>query len=92
VQRSVGVQVRVNAVPISRVRLRGPECDRQLVIVDPVIGAFAIDDQDQRFQIEVLDLDIPVKARTNVPNGGWRGVSVRVSDRDAKPGNYRYRK
>jgi hypothetical protein len=48
VQRSVGVQVRVNGVPIGQVRLRGPECDRKLVIVDPVIGAFAIDDQDQR--------------------------------------------
>jgi hypothetical protein len=68
----------VNGVPIGQVRLRGPECDRKLVIVDPVIGAFAIDDRDQHFQIEVLDLDIPVEARTNLPNGGWRNVSVRA--------------
>jgi hypothetical protein len=77
-RRSVSVQVRVNGVVIRHVRLRGPENSPELVIVDPVIGAFAVDDRDQRFKIEVLDLDIPVAARANLPNGGWRDVSARA--------------
>lgn len=77
-KRSVGVHVRVNGVPIRQLRLRGPESDTKLVIVDPVIGAFEIDDRDQRFHVEVLDLDIPSDHRCILPNGGWNHITVRA--------------
>lgn len=77
-QQSVSIQIRVNGVPIQQVRLRGPQNSRKLVIVDPVIGSFEIDDRDQRFHIEVLDLDIPTELRATLPNGGWKQVSARA--------------
>ena len=72
----VSVQVRVNGILISRVRLRGPQSDPELVIVDPAIGPFAVDDRDERFHIEVRELDAPLAARTE--NDGWRHVSSRA--------------
>jgi hypothetical protein len=49
-----------------------------LVIVDPVIGAFAVDDRDKRFHIQVRELDMPAAARAKLPNDGWRDVSTRA--------------
>ena len=77
-QQSASVQVRVNGILISRVRLRGLQSDLKLVVVDPVIGAFEVDDRDQRFHVEVLDLDIPNERRATLPNGGWKHVSVQA--------------
>ena len=56
-------------IPISRVRLRGPQSDPELVIVDPAIGAFAVDDRDERFHIEVRELDAPLAARAETTVG-----------------------
>lgn len=77
-QQSASVQIRVNGVLINQVRLRGLKSDPRLVIVDPVIGAFEIDDGDNRFQVEVLDLNLPPEARAADPNGGWKPISVQA--------------
>ena len=75
-KQSASVQVRVNGVPIKQVRLRGLEGDARLVIVDPVIGAFEIDDRDNRFHVEVLDLNLSKEVRATLANGGWNDISV----------------
>lgn len=75
--QSASVQVRVNGVLISQVRLRGFKSDPRLVIVDPVIGAFEIDD-DRKFSVEMLDLNIPTEIRSTLPNGGWKHISVKA--------------
>ena len=56
-----------------RVRLgkRGPE----LVITDPLLGEFAVDD---RFTLELLELLHPREIRLRLPNRGWRKVSLRI--------------
>jgi hypothetical protein len=76
VQQSASVQVRINGIPINQVRLRGLQSSPQLVIVDPVIGAFEIDDRDNRFHVEVLDLNLSKDVRATLPNGGWKHTSV----------------
>jgi hypothetical protein len=89
VQQSASVQVRVNGILINQVRLRGSKSDPRLVIVDPVVGAFEIDDRDKRFHVEVLDLNLPTEVRATLPNGGWKDISVQaliVMLRDATEG------
>jgi hypothetical protein len=66
VQQAASVQIRVNGIPIQQVRLWVPQNNPKLVIVDPLIGCFEIDDRDQRFHVEVLDLDIPAKLRAQL--------------------------
>jgi hypothetical protein len=78
VQQSASVQVRVNGIVINQVRLRGLKNDPRLVIVDPLVGAFEIDDRDNRFHVEVLDLDLPREVRAAHPNGGWKQISVKA--------------
>jgi hypothetical protein len=78
VQQSASVQVRVNGIVINQVRLRGLKSDPRLVIVDPVVGAFEIDDRDNRFHVEVLDLNIPTEVRATLPNGAWKQISVKA--------------
>ena len=88
-QQSASVQVRVNGILINQVRLRGSKSDPRMVIVDPVVGAFEIDDRDNRFHVEVLDLNLPTEVRTTLPNGGWKHISVQaliVMLRDATEG------
>ena len=77
-QQSASVQVRVNGILINQVRLRGIKGDPRLVIVDPIVGAFEIDDRDNRFHVEVLDLNIPPEARAALPGSGWKDISVRA--------------
>jgi hypothetical protein len=43
--------------------------------VHPIIGEFVI---DESFTLEVLELLHPHEIRRNLPNGGWRRVSLRV--------------
>ena len=50
---------------------KGPE----LIITDPVLGDFAI---DERFTLELLELLFPPEMRQRLPNGGWRKVSLRI--------------
>ena len=71
VQQSASLQVRVNGILINQVRLRGIKSDPRLVIVDPVVGAFEIDDCDNRFHVEMLDLNLPTEVRAALPNGGY---------------------
>jgi hypothetical protein len=78
VQQSASLQVRVNGLLINQVRLRKLQSAPQLVIVDPVIGAFEIDDRDQRFHVEALDLNIPTAVRATLAYGGWRHISVQA--------------
>ena len=75
-QQSASVQVRVNGILINQVRLRGIKSDPRLVIVDPIVGAFEIDDRDNRFHVEVLDLNLSKEVRATLANGGWNNISV----------------
>ena len=89
-QQSASLQVRVNGILINQVRLRGFKSDPRLVIVDPIVGAFEIDDRDNRFHVEVLDLNLPKEVRATLANGGWKDISVRaliVILRDATEGS-----
>jgi hypothetical protein len=47
----------------------------ELVVADPLIGEFVI---DENFTLEVLELLHPHEIRRNLPNGGWRRVSLRI--------------
>ena len=77
-KQSASVQVRVNGIFINLLRLRGLKSDPRLVIVDPVVGAFEIDDRENRFNVEVLDLNVPTEVRATLPNGGWKHISVQA--------------
>jgi hypothetical protein len=57
------------------VQLREPGNDQKLVIVDPFIGEFVI---DENFTLEILELIHPHEIRMSLPNGGWRRVSLRM--------------
>jgi len=46
-----------------------------LIITDPVLGDFAIDDS---FTLELLELLFAPEMRQRLPNGGWRKVSLRI--------------
>lgn len=46
-----------------------------MIITDPVLGDFAI---DERFTLELLELLFPPEMRQRLPNGGWRKVSLRI--------------
>jgi len=65
--------VRVNGIPVKEVRLRGAQGARQLVILDPTLGAFKVDD---RFWIEVRESD--PAASVELTNNDWRRVSTQA--------------
>jgi len=46
-----------------------------LIITDPLLGDFAIDDS---FTLELLELLFPPEMRQRLPNGGWRKVSLSI--------------
>ena len=46
-----------------------------MVIADPLIGEFVI---DESFTLELLELLHPHEIRSRLPNGGWRKVSLRI--------------
>jgi hypothetical protein len=60
---------------VTKATLRRKEKELELVIVDPFIGEFVI---DENFTLEILELIHPHEIRTSLPNGGWRRVSVRM--------------
>jgi hypothetical protein len=69
------IVVRVNGVRIRTLRIRQqlgednhPTGKTELVIVDPVIGAFAI---DERFDVEIKDVFSPPRRAVE----GWRRVT-----------------
>jgi hypothetical protein len=69
------VALRVNGRHVTEATLRRKEKEPELVIVDPFIGEFAI---DENFTLEILELIHPHEIRRSLPNGGWRRVSVRM--------------
>lgn len=81
------VQVRVNGIQISRMRVRRklvngvPAGDFELVIEDPILGMFAIDDNQDipygasSFLLEVKDMTIPAAERNRMPSKGWKKIN-----------------
>jgi hypothetical protein len=69
------VALRVNGVRVANARVRRSQKGPELVIADPLIGEFVIDDS---FTVELLELLHPPEIRRNLPNGGWRKVSLRI--------------
>ena len=56
-------------------KLRRREKGLELVISDPHLGEFAV---DESFTLELLNLRIPLEMRSRLPHGGWRKVSLRI--------------
>ena len=71
--RKVGL--RVNGMQASKATLHRGEKQLALVVSDPLIGEFVIDDS---FALELLELAHPHELRRNLPNGGWMKVSLRI--------------
>ncbi len=67
--------LRVNGRHVTKATLRRKEKGLELVIVDPFIGEFVI---DESFTVELLELVHPQEIRRRVPSGGWRKVSLRI--------------
>ncbi len=71
--------VRVNGMIIRRVKIREyisdgkPTGEQELVICDPLVGCFAVDDT---FSFEVKDLALPEVVRQALPNEGWQAVTL----------------
>ena len=69
------VALRVNGLRVTKARVRRGEKGPELIITDPLLGDFAI---DERFTLELLELLFPPEMRQRLPNGGWRKVSLRI--------------
>jgi hypothetical protein len=69
------VALRVNGRHVTKATLRRKEKELELVIVDPFIGEFVI---DESFTVELLELSVPPEIRSRLPNAGWRKVSLRT--------------
>jgi hypothetical protein len=69
------VALRVNGRHVTKATLRRGGKDLQLVIADPLIGEFVI---DESFTVELLELVHPHEIRNRLANGGWRKVSLRI--------------
>jgi len=73
--RARKVALRVNGLRVSKASVRRREKRPELVITDPLLGDFAVDDT---FTLELLELLFPPVMRQRLPNGGWRKVSLRI--------------
>ncbi len=69
------VALRVNGLRVTKARVRRGQKWPELIITDPILGDFAIDDS---FTLELLELLFPPEMRHRLPNGGWRKVSLRI--------------
>lgn len=69
------VALRVNGVRTANARVRRVQKGLELVIADPLLGDFAVDDC---FTLELLELVHSPEIRSRLPNGGWRKVSLRI--------------
>jgi hypothetical protein len=69
------VALRVNGVRVASARVRHTQKKLELVITEPRLGEFAA---DETFRLELLELLHPPEIRSNLPNGGWRKVSLRI--------------
>jgi hypothetical protein len=69
------IALRVNGLRVTKARIRRGQKGPELIITDPLLGDFAIDDS---FTLELLKLLCPPEMRRRLPNGGWRKVSLRI--------------
>jgi hypothetical protein len=69
------VALRVNGVRTANARVGRVQKGLELIITDPRLGEFAA---DENFTLELLELLHPHEIRRNLPNGGWRKVSLRI--------------
>src|ERR1700746_314614 len=69
------VSLRVTGRHVTKANLRRGEKELELVITDPLISEFVI---DERFKVELRELIHPHEIRTRLPTGGWRKVSLRT--------------
>ena len=69
------VALRVNGVEVTTATPRRGEQGSELVIGDPLIGEFVI---DESFTLELLERVHPQEVRSRLPNGGWRKVPLRI--------------
>jgi hypothetical protein len=69
------IALRVNGLRVKKARIRCGQKGPELIITDPLLGDFAIDDS---FTLELLELLCPPEMRQRLPNGGWRKVSLRI--------------
>ena len=67
--------LRVNGVRVANARVRRGQKGPELVITDPRLGEFVA---DENFTLELLELLNSHEIRRNLPNGGWRRVSLRI--------------
>jgi hypothetical protein len=69
------VALRVNGLRVAEARVHRGKKVSKLMITDPLLGEFAVDD---RLTLELLELLHPPEIRLRLPNGGWRKVSLRI--------------
>ena len=69
------VALRVNGVRTADARVRRVQKGLELVITDPRLGEFVV---DENFTLELLELLHPHEIRRNLPNLGWGRVSLRI--------------
>ena len=69
------VALRVNGVRTANARVRRVQKGLELVITGPRLGEFVA---DETFTLELLEVLHPHEIRRNLPNGGWRKVSLRI--------------
>ena len=69
------IALRVNGLRVLKVRVRRGEKGPELIITDPLLGDFAVDDSSD---VELLELLFPPEMRQRLRNGGWREVSLRI--------------
>jgi hypothetical protein len=69
------VALQVNGLGVTRVKVRHLAKGPELVVTDPLLEEFAVDDS---FTLELLELVHPRKIRNRLPNSGWRRVSLRI--------------
>lgn len=72
---AMNVALRVNGLRVTEARISHGGNVSKLIITDPLLGEFAVDD---RFTFHLLELLHPPKIRPRLPNGGWRKVSLRI--------------
>jgi hypothetical protein len=69
------VALRVNGVTVNQARVHHGNKASKLIITDPLLGEFRV---DNKFTFELLELLHPPEIRPRLPNGGWRNVSLRI--------------
>lgn len=69
------VALRVNGFRVTEAKVRPGKKGSELVITDPLLGVFAV---DEKFKLELLELLLTPEMRQRLPNGGWRRVPLRI--------------